>query len=50
MLSNVSHWYEGRFKPHKNEAGSPVVFIGGYYERHWTPRAAHTAVEFYLRE
>jgi hypothetical protein len=50
MRSKVSDWYQGTFKAYENDPGSALVFIGGRYERHWTSRAAHVAVEFYLRE
>ncbi len=29
-------WWEGEYVPYENKPNSPIVFIGGDYERHWT--------------
>lgn len=46
----VRDWYYGEFVPFENRPDSPVVFVGGYYRRHWTAVVAHVLVDFYLRE
>ena len=47
---SLKRWYEGKYIPHENDPGSPVVFIGGSYERHWSAKAARALVEFWQRE
>jgi hypothetical protein len=48
VLSAIKKWYEGRYVPHKNDPSSPLVFVGGNYERHWTAQAARIVVRFWM--
>lgn len=48
MFERIRDWYEGKFVLHENDPVSGVVFIGGYYERHWTATIARALVHFYL--
>ena len=50
MRRKVIDWYRGKFIPHENDPDNGIVFFGGFYKRHWTSRAVHVLVEFYLRE
>lgn len=46
----ISTWYQGTYTPYENLPGSPLIFVGGDYHRHWTARAARAIVEFIARE
>jgi hypothetical protein len=51
MRKTILKWWEGEHVLPRNDPSSVVVFLSlGTYKRHWTSRAAHSAVEFYLRE
>lgn len=50
LPERISRWYEGVYVPPDNPPDSPIFMVMGRYERHWTSRAVHTAVDFYLRE
>ena len=42
-------WWEGELEPSQDIAGF-VIMGPGRYHKHWTSRAAHWAVDFYMRE
>jgi hypothetical protein len=46
----AKRWYEGEYIPPDSPPNSAIIISLGHYKRHWTSRAAHMAVEFYLRE
>ena len=50
MMEAVRRWYNGRYQPPENDPSSPVVFVSGWYERHWTARMAHVLVKFWRAE
>lgn len=43
-------WWEGEYIPPDNSPNSPVFRVLGRYRRHWSSRAAHKILEFYLAE
>ncbi|KJC57522.1 hypothetical protein UP10_28490 [Bradyrhizobium sp. LTSPM299] len=47
----LKRWWEGERVLSQNDPNSAVVFMSlGSYRRHWSSRAAHWAIEFYMRE
>jgi hypothetical protein len=48
IWEHISSWYTGKWVAYENPPGSGFILIGGYYQRHWTSRAAHVLVNFYL--
>ena len=40
-------WYVGQFVPFENAPDSPIVFVGGYFERHWSARLVVRIFEFW---
>jgi hypothetical protein len=51
MRKTFEKWWEGELEPYRNDPSSDLVIIGpGRYRQHWTSRAAHWAVDFYMRE
>jgi hypothetical protein len=49
MRQALRKWWEGSYVSYENNAASPVVFIGGDYERHWTAKVVRAVVAFYLK-
>jgi hypothetical protein len=51
MRKTFKKWWEGELESRQNDPNSDLFIIGpGRYRRHWTSRAAHWALDFYLRE
>lgn len=50
MWRRVRDWYDGEYHPHDHPPDSPVVFLGGWDERHWTASLARAVVGFHQRE
>ncbi|RUX97255.1 MULTISPECIES: hypothetical protein [unclassified Mesorhizobium] len=45
----VAVWYQGRLVPEESMVSKHfIVLPGERYERHWTSKAAHVLVDFYL--
>ena len=40
-------WYVGKYVPFENDPDSPIVLIGGYFQRHWSARAVRRIVVFW---
>lgn len=50
VVKPIKLWWDGEFVLHENDNNSGLVFIGGYYKRHWTSRVAHALFEFLQKE
>lgn len=46
LKQSITNWYQGKYV--SEPPGSP--FVMGYYQRHWSSRAVHTCISFYLKE
>jgi len=46
LKEKIAVWYQGVYVP--EPPGSPLLM--GHYRRHWSSRALHACVEFYLKE
>lgn len=46
----VKRWWQGRYVEPENDPHSGVVFVMGWYERHWTARACRAVLGFFGRE
>ncbi|NKL22547.1 hypothetical protein [Rhizobium leguminosarum] len=47
-MKHLVDWYEGQYVPYENDRRNHFIIVGGYYERHWTARAARRVVEFWF--
>ena len=47
IRDKVRAWYVGEYVPFENDPDSPIVFVGGYFERHWSARLVSTFVYFW---
>jgi hypothetical protein len=45
----IKRWWEGKLEPLDSSNGS-IMRIIPQYRRHWTSRAAHVILAFYLKE
>lgn len=52
MREAMKRWWAGEYvPPPPNDPNSSIIFLSpGEYKRHWSSRAAHTLVDFYLKE
>jgi len=48
LFKKIKKWYYGEYKLFENDPNSPVIFVGGYYVKHWTAKFANIVVKFYL--
>jgi hypothetical protein len=47
MRKRIEEWYRGPWVTPPDDPSSPLVFMG-HHEPHWTARAAHALVGFWL--
>lgn len=47
--TKTKKWYTGTYTPYKNPPDSPVFFVGGDYDRHWTANAVRDQLAFILK-
>lgn len=50
LRKRIAKWYQGEYVPPDNPPDSPIVIVMSHYKRHWTSRAAHASLDFYMRE
>jgi hypothetical protein len=48
MSDILKRWWNGQNVPPKNDPRSDIVIVRGYYERHWSSKAAHVVAGFWM--
>ena len=43
----ISDWWNGEFVAPENDPSSGLVFVG-HHQKHWTSKAAHFVINFWL--
>ena len=49
MIEILKRWWEGAYVPPSRILDSDLVFMIGTYERHWSSKAVHAVVEFWMK-
>jgi hypothetical protein len=50
VANAIARWYKGEDVPPDNDPHSPLVFMLGHRQYHWTARAARRVVRFCCEE
>ena len=49
MFEYIKKWWQGKYiNPPQSNQNDSIVFISGYFERHWSSKIVHKLVDFYL--
>lgn len=49
-MKRLHSWWHGEYLSYDNDPSSGIIVVGGYFNRHWTSRAAHCVVNFLRAE